>query len=107
MIKIIKRERCHSVSARNCKKVLQRKGKIVNVMRVYDMRTLFASLLYADPDGGRDGEDGPPGPRGPPGPAGNLIALQGPKGDAGPPWRHRSKGIQGAQGMGRSQGSQG
>lgn len=48
------------------------------------MRTLFASLMYADPDGGRDGEDGPPGPRGPPGPAGNLIALQGPKGDAGP-----------------------
>lgn len=51
MIKIIKRERCNSVSAQNCKKVLQRKGKIVNVMRVYDMRTLFASLMYADPDG--------------------------------------------------------
>lgn len=33
------------------KKVLQRKGKIVNVRRVYDMRTLFALLLYADPDG--------------------------------------------------------
>lgn len=104
MIKIIKRERCHSVSAQNCKKVLQRKGKIVNVMRVYDMRTLFASLMYADPDGGRDGEDGPPGPRGPPGPAGNLIALQGPKGDAGPCGGTGPRGSRGAQGRGRPQG---